>query len=323
MKVLVVGGAGYLGGALTDILLKTKHDVRVYDALMYEDDYLKAVPFVLGDIRNHKHLKEHLKWADAVVWLAALVGDGACALNLDISTQINQESVKWLADNYDGRIIFMSTCSVYGARDGELTEDSPTGPLSVYGITKLASEGFLKNKNAITFRLGTLFGLGDRYARIRLDLVVNTLTARAISDRKLKVFGGDQFRPLLHVRDAAQAIADNLGTKHKGIFNLHSENVKILDLARKVEKHFPGIKLEVVDMKFQDSRNYKVSSQKAIETFGFKPKLRSGDGIKEVKKLLEETRIKDLNNSRYTNEGHLTMFNTHKLVDEEVPGAKK
>lgn len=323
MKVLVVGGAGYLGGALTDILLKTKHEVRVYDALMYEDNYLKNVPFILGDIRNRKHIKEQLKWADAVVWLAAIVGDGACALNLDISTQINQESVKWLADNYDKRIIFMSTCSVYGAREGELTEESPTGPLSVYGITKLASEGFLQNKNAIIFRLGTLFGLGDRYSRIRLDLVVNTLTARAVSERSLRVFGGNQFRPLLHVRDAAQAIAANLTTKHKGIFNLHSENIKILDLAREVKKRVPGTKMDIVDMKFEDLRNYRVSSEKAKMTFGFKPKLRTEDGIKEVKNLLEENRIKDLNNPKYTNEGHLTMFNTHKLLDEEVVDAKK
>jgi len=316
LRVLVTGGSGYLGGALTDILLKTNHEVRVYDALMYEHDYLKRVPFVLGDIRNRKHLKEHLKWADAVVWLAALVGDGACALNLDISTQINQETVKWLADNYDGRIIFISSCSVYGARDGELTEDSPTGPLSVYGITKLASEGFLKKENSIIFRLGTLYGLGDRYSRIRLDLVVNTLTARAMVHRKLKIFGGDQYRPLLHVKDAAQAIADNLETKHTGIFNLHSENVKIVNLGRKVVRHIPGTKMEVVGMKFEDLRNYRVSSLKAQQIFGFKPKLTASDGIKEIKQLFEEKRIKDLNSPRYTNEGHLVMFGTHKLVDE-------
>lgn len=316
MRVLITGGVGYLGGALTDILLKTEHEVRVYDALMYEDSYLKNVPFVLGDIRNRKHLKQQLKWADAVVWLAALVGDGACALNLDISTQINQESVKWLADNYNGRIIFTSTCSVYGAADGELDENSPTGPLSVYGITKLASEGYLKNKNAIIFRLGTLFGLGDHYSRIRLDLVVNTLTARAINDRKLRIFGGDQYRPLLHVRDAAQAIADNLETKHTGIFNLHSENMKILDLACKVVKYIPGTKMDVVDMKFEDLRNYRVSSKKARKTFGFKPRVSVEEGIKEFKRLLEEKRIKDLNNPKYTNEGHLAMFSTHKLVDE-------
>src|SRR5262245_25484241 len=229
-NVLVVGGAGYIGGYVTDRLAQAGYTVRVYDNLLYEEKYLKPVDFVRGDVLDRTRLKQHLKWADAVVWLAALVGDGACALNLDISTQINQESVKWLSDNFDGRIVFVSTCSVYGARNGILDEDSPTGPLSVYGITKLAAEGFLRGTNAIIFRLGTLFGLGDPHSRIRFDLVVNTLTARAYSDRKLKVFGGRQYRPLLHVRDAAQAIADNLLTKHVGIFNLHQVNSKIVDL---------------------------------------------------------------------------------------------
>lgn len=318
MKVLITGGAGYLGGALTDLLENTKHEFRVYDALMYEDEYLKPVPFVFGDIRNKKHLKEHLEWADAVVWLAALVGDGACALNPEITTELNQEMVKWMAANFDGRIVFMSTCSVYGAQDGELDESAPTGPLSVYAATKLESEKYLKNKNAIIFRLGTLFGLGDSYSRIRLDLVVNTLTTRAIIDRKLKVFGGEQWRPLLHVKDAAQAVLDNLETKHTGVYNLHYENVKILDLARQVEKHVPGIEMEIVDMKFQDSRNYKANSQKARKTLGFKPKYSAEDGIKEVKKLIEERRIKDVNAPRYSNQVYLSMFNTHKLVDEET-----
>ena len=313
MKILITGGAGYLGGALTDILLKTSHDIRVYDALMYEDNYLKDVPFVFGDIRDRALLDKQLKWADAVVWLAALVGDGACALNPDISTQVNQESVKWLSNNYAGRIIFTSTCSVYGMHKGKLTEDSPTGPLSVYGITKLASEGFLKKRNAMVFRLGTLFGLGDRYSRIRLDLVANTLTARAMTDRKIKVFGGKQFRPLLHVKDAAQAIADNLATRHTGIFNLHKENIKILDLAHKVVKQVPGTKIEIVDTQFDDLRNYAVCSLKAKKIFGFSPKLQIEDGIGEIKQLFEEKRIKNLNNPRYTNTGYLTMFNTHKL----------
>lgn len=317
MKVLITGGAGYLGGALTDILMNSEHEVRVYDGLLFEESYLKEVPFVFGDIRNKEHLKEQLDWADAVVWLAALVGDGACALNPEISTELNQEMVKWLAENFDGRIIFMSTCSVYGEHDALLDESSPTGPLSVYATTKLAAEDYLIDKNAIIFRLGTLFGLSDHYARIRLDLVVNTLTTRAVIDRKLKVFGGEQWRPLLHVRDAAQAIADNLTTSHTGIFNLHNENIKIIDLAKQVEKYVPGIEMEIVDMKFQDARNYKVTSQKAKDTFGFKPKYTAEDGIKEVKKLIEEKRIKDVNNPRYSNQGYLTMFNTHHLIDEE------
>lgn len=312
MKVLITGGAGYLGGALTDILLMKNHQIRVYDALMYEDNYLKKVPFVFGDIRDKTTLKKQLKWADAVVWLAVLVGDQACALNPDVSIQINQGSVKWLSENYDGRIIFTSTCSVYGRHDGIVTEDLPTDPLSVYGITKLAAEGFLKKKNAIIFRLGTLFGLGDQYSRIRLDLVVNTLTSKAMTEGNLKIFGSQQWRPLLHVRDAAQAIADNLTTEHTGIFNLHNKNMKIIDLARLVARHVPGIKVDISNKGFDDLRSYKASSSKAKETFGFSPKLQVEDGIEEIKQLFKENRIKDLNNPRYTNEAHLIVTNNHK-----------
>lgn len=317
MKVLIVGGAGYIGGALTDILMKTDHDIRVYDALLFEESYLKDIPFVFGDIRNKEHLKQNLEWADAVVWLAALVGDGACAINPEISTELNQDMVKWLADNFDGRIVFMSTCSVYGEHDKMLDEESPTNPLSVYAATKLAAEDHLKDKNAIIFRLGTIFGLGDSFARIRLDLVLNTLTTKALIEGKIKVFGGEQWRPLLHARDAAQAVADNLETSHTGIYNLHQENVKIIDLAREVEKHVPNLEMEIVDIKFQDARNYKVSSDKARTVLGFNPKFTAEDGIKEVKKLIEERRIKDVNNPRYSNQSFLTMFNTHHYLDEE------
>jgi len=317
MKVLIVGGAGYIGGALTDILMKTKHDLRVYDALLYEEAYLKQIPFVYGDIRDKKTLKKQLEWADAVVWLAALVGDGACALNPEISTELNQDMVRWLAENYDGRIVFMSTCSVYGEHDKMLDESAPTNPLSVYAETKLAAEDYLKDKNAIIFRLGTIFGLGDNHARIRLDLVLNTLTTRAIVDGKFKVFGGEQWRPLLHVRDAAQAVADNLETKHTGIYNLHNENVKIIDLAHEVKKIIPDLEMEIVDIKFQDARNYKVSSDKARKTLGFSPKLSTESGIKEVKKLIEDGRIKDVNNPRYSNQLYLTNFSTHKITEDK------
>lgn len=302
MKVLVVGGAGYLGGAVTDIL---KRSVRVYDNLTYEEAYLKDVDFVYGDIRDRQELKKHLDWADSVIWLAALVGDGACAINPALTKELNQDFVKWLADNFDGRIIFMSTCSVYGARDGLLDESSPTNPLSAYAATKLEAEKYLKDKNAIIFRLGTLFGLGDRYSRIRLDLVVNTLTARAISDGKLTVFGGDQYRPLLHVKDAAQAIVDALEHNHTGIFNLHQDNLTIKRLAEIVEFYIP-CQVEKVKTTFEDSRNYMVSSEKAINTWGFAPGNSVHTGILELKKLLEEGRIKDMNNPRYSNQGFLT-----------------
>lgn len=305
MKILITGGAGYLGGALTDMLLQTTHDIRVYDNLTYEESYLKPVPFVFGDIRDKKKLKEQLDWADVVVWLAALVGDGACALNPALTKEINQDTVKWLADNFDSRIIFMSTCSVYGARDGLLDEEAPTNPLSVYASTKLKAESYLKNKNAIIFRLGTLFGLGDEYSRIRLDLVVNTLTARAMSEGKLTVFGGNQYRPLLHVKDAAWAILCNLESEYTGIYNLHLTNVRILALAEAVQAVIP-CELDVVETSFEDSRNYKVDSSKAKQ-IGFAPQYGVYEGVTELRELLRKGRIKDLNNPRYSNQGFLTQ----------------
>ncbi len=317
MKVLVVGGAGYLGGAVTDLLLKQgKHEIRVYDALLYEHSYLKEVPFVYGDIRDHKKLLVQLNWADSVVWLAALVGDGACAVNTDITIEINNDAVGWLAENYNGRIIFTSTCSVYGAMDGVLDEKSPTNPLSVYAVTKLAAEKKLCGNNAIVFRLGTLFGLSDQFTRIRLDLVVNTLTVKAYSEKKLTIFGGKQFRPILHVKDAASAIIDNIETEYKGIYNLHKNNVKIVDLAKEVKEQFKNIKVEKVDMKFQDSRNYRVSSNKAVQAFNFAPSFTSADGIAELKKILEEGRIKDVNNPLYVNQAYLSKSGSHNQYPE-------
>ncbi|GII92835.1 NAD-dependent epimerase/dehydratase family protein [Sinosporangium siamense] len=305
MKILLVGGAGYLGGALTDILADTEHEVRVYDALLYEDDYLKPVPFIRGDVRDRDLLARHLRWADAVVWLAALVGDGACALRPELTRELNLDSVKWLAENFNGRIVFLSTCSVYGASPEVCTEGMATNPLSLYAETKLAAELHLAARDAITFRLGTLYGLGDAYSRIRLDLVVNTMTMRAITERKLHVFGGQQHRPLLHVRDAAQAIVNGLGTRHAGIFNLHSENVRIFDIARRVRDLVPDAVVVTTDAMFEDLRSYRVTSDKAGRLLDFTPRLTVEDGIIELKSLIADRRIKNLEHPRYRNQEYL------------------
>jgi len=315
VNVLVVGGCGYVGGAVTDLLAESGHRFRVYDGLLYEECYRKRVEFVYGDVRDADRLLPHLKWADVVVWLAALVGDGACALNPEVSVAINQESVKWLADHFDGRIIFISTCSVYGAQDATLDEASPTNPLSIYASTKLEAERCLEEKDALVLRLGTLFGLGDLFSRIRLDLVVNTFTVRAHREGKISVFGGEQHRPLLHVRDTAQVIVDNLGTPHRGIFNLHQQNVRIVDLAYQVRNHFAALEIEETSMKFQDTRNYRVDSEKAQRILGFKPFCSVDDGIEEIKELLVTDRLKDVYNPRYTNQLFLSTFKTHTAGD--------
>lgn len=321
MNVLIVGGAGYVGGAVSDVLLAdASHTIRVYDALLYEEAYRKDVDFVFGDVRDYDHLKPHLEWADTVIWLAALVGDPACALNPEVSVAINQDAVRWLSKNFDRRIIFLSTCSVYGAQDGELNEDSATNPLSVYAVTKLEAEKHLENKNAIIFRLGTLFGVGDLFSRIRTDLVVNTLTIKAFQVGSINIFGGDQFRPLLHVRDAAGAICQNIATSHRGIFNLHKQNVRIVDLAFQVRMHFPDLQIKQSEMKFQDARNYRVSSTKARTVWNFSPQYSIDDGIEQIKGLLESSRLRDLDNPRYTNQKFLSMYKTHML---EVQHASK
>ena len=162
MKILVVGGAGYVGGAVTDLLKENpENEIIVYDILLYESLFQKDVEFINGDIRNYSLLKKYLDWADSVVWMAALVGDGACGINPLITKEINCDTVRFLADNFSGKIVFFSTCSVYGAQDDILNEDSPTDPLSVYASTKLEAEKILKEKDALIFRLGTLFGVGD------------------------------------------------------------------------------------------------------------------------------------------------------------------
>lgn len=305
MKILVVGGAGYVGGALTDLLLPLGHDIVVYDNLTYEDSYLKPVKFVQGDIRDQDKLKPLLGEAEAVVWLAALVGDGACALNPGLSKEINTDSVKWLAENYNGRIVFMSTCSVYGAQDGLLTETSPVKPLSVYAATKLEAEDYLINKNSAIFRLGTLYGKGDDYSRIRLDLVLNTMTVRATTEGVLKVFGGQQYRPLLHVRDAARTVALAAEQSFSGIYNLSFMNLSMMDLAQRVQRRVP-CQIETVETSFEDARNYKADASKAINTFNFKPMYTIGKGIAEIFEVIP--RIKDVNSPRYSNQKALELF---------------
>jgi len=304
MKILLVGGAGYVGGAIAD-LLKIKHKVIVYDNLLYEENYLKPCNFVFGDIRDNKKILPYLKWADVVVWTSALVGDGACNINPDLTMEINVEAVKFLAKNFNKKIIFFSTCSVYGARDGILSENSPVNPLSVYAHSKLKAEKILENKNAIIFRLGTLFGIGDKFSRIRMDLVVNTLVAKAIYKKEITVFGGNQYRPLLHVKDVARAVDAAIKSKKRGIYNLHLKNMVIYKIAEEIKKIFKNIKVKKINMKFEDLRNYRVNSIKALKDLKFKPKFTLKYGIQEMKKILEEKRIKDIDNPRYTNQIYL------------------
>jgi nucleoside-diphosphate-sugar epimerase len=316
----VTGGAGYLGGAVTDLLVQAGHNVRVYDNLLYNDEYLKPVDFYFGDIRDEKRLLPHLKWADAVVWLAAIVGDKASTLNPELTTSVNERSVE-LLDQFTGRIIFTSTCSVYGAQESFIDETAQLKPLSLYAATKANAERKLKDREAVVFRLGTLFGLSDTYSRIRLDLVVNTLTARAFLNRRITIYGGDQHRPLLHVKDAARAIANSVESDHVGIFNLHYVNMRVIELAQQIQKWFPGLEITKTDLKFQDDRTYQVSSEKAKKLLGFSPLLSVDDGISELKEVLEKGRLRNISNSRYSNSEQLASILPSQpyALDGEIP----
>ena len=152
-RVLIVGGCGYVGGHLTDCL-RQEYDVTVYDNLLYENHYLKKISFIFGDVRDRDKLSRLLPKFDIVIWLAAVVGDGACARDPYLAQAINEDSVKWLVDNYSGKIVFMSTCSVYGINNELIDESAEVNPLSVYARTKLAAEQYIvKNaKDYLIFR---------------------------------------------------------------------------------------------------------------------------------------------------------------------------
>lgn len=308
-KILVVGGAGYIGGAVTDLLAAESESFDVYDNLLYEDRYLKNVHLIHGDVRDTEKLGKIINNYGTVIWLAALVGDGACAVNPEATVQINEKAVKWLAENYKGRIIFTSTCSVYGANnDKDLTEEAPVNPLSLYAGTKVAAEKILTNhKNAAIFRLGTVYGVGDHFSRLRLDLVVNILTLRAVQGQPLTIFGGSQWRPMISVREVARMLV-SAATLHPGlcgVFNLSTFNSEIIDIAHAIEKVLPGTALTYQDIKFEDQRNYHVSIDKLREAIRYIPAVDLEESIRELANLYASRRIKNFTDVVYHNQDYL------------------
>ena len=316
-RVLVVGGAGYIGGWLTDRALDAGHEVRVYDLLLYEERYLKEVDFVAGDVLDTERLAPHLEWAESVVWLAALVGDPACALDTGLTRKINLDSVGWLCDNFDGRIVFPSTCSVYGAQDEELDETSATEPLSLYAEAKLEAERLItaRRPESLMLRLATLAGIGDTYSRIRLDLVVNLLVMKAMLVGELQVFGGQQYRPLLHVRDVATAVVPHLTSDASGIYNLGTENSTIIELAERIVERIGGGEIQRIDLPFQDTRNYRVSFEKAKHKLQFAAQHEIDDAIDEIAALIGAGRVKDLSQAAFSNLEALRPY----LQPEAIP----
>jgi nucleoside-diphosphate-sugar epimerase/CBS domain-containing protein len=322
-RILVVGGAGYLGSILCEKLLNKGYHVRVLDNLTYGVDGIKPIfyhpnfEFLYGDIRDMQKVVNAIKGIGAVIHLAAIVGDPASALKPSETIESNYLASKMLAEvckySQINRFIFASTCSVYGAAEpGKLlTETSELNPVSLYAEMKLKSEqGILElgdeNFAPTILRKGTLYGKSHR---MRFDLVINTLTIKALKENQFKIFGGNQYRALCHVSDAADAYIKCLEApieKVKSeIFNVVTDNLKVIKIGDIVHKSIPKSKM-IIEKDNIDTRNYCVDSSKIEKALDFKSKYDIIDGIDEIKDaVLKEKKYSDYINPKYSNVEYL------------------
>jgi nucleoside-diphosphate-sugar epimerase len=308
--VLVTGGAGYVGSWLTRKLLDRGYRVRVLDSYLYGNHGLHDVvdhprlELIDGDIRHLGTVARAAKDVSGVIALAALVGDAACDLDPEETMGTNFESVRVLVDacRRQGvpRIVFASSCSVYGANsDLVLNEGSWLNPVSLYAKTRIQSEEVLLRHadeiEVVILRLSTVFGLSPR---MRFDLLVNTLTLHAVANRKMLVFGGNQWRPNLHVQDAAEAFMVGLEAPaeraNRGIFNVgaNESNHTILEVAEMVRRHVPSAEIEIKTEQ-GDRRDYRVAFDKIHQVLGYRPRFTVADGIREIAEALASGRIRD------------------------------
>ncbi len=317
-NVLVVGGAGYIGSILIRKLLSRGYRVTVLDALLYGDESIRELygrpGFVLvkDDLRNIEAVVRTMESADAVIHLGALVGDPACALDEKLTVEINLAATRMIAEAARGfsieRFVFASTCSVYGAADHTLDERSELNPVSLYARTKIDSERVLLQLNDETFspvilRFGTIYGMSPRP---RFDLVVNTLVAHAVKEKQITIFGGQQWRPFIHVDDVAEAIIVTLEAPVAAVkgqtFNVGSddENYRICELGELIQRHIPDVKV-VQQGDDVDQRNYRVSFEKIRKQLGYRPRYTVSDGIVELKGALEAGRVANYQDVRFNN----------------------
>jgi len=321
-SILVTGGAGYVGSWLVRRLLERNYRVRLLDNFLYGSQGLRDLAghphleIIEGDISRLGTVTRAVKGVRSVIALAALVGDAACELDPEETIAINYESIRILADvcRRQGvdRLVLASTCSVYGANpDLLLNEGSSLNPVSLYARTRLQAEEVLmrhsEHFSVVILRLATVFGLS---ARMRFDLLVNTLTLQAMLNRRIVVFGGEQWRPNLHVQDAADAFAMAVEVSdekaHKGIFNVGSNqnNYTILQIANLVKKRVPKAKLEI-KADATDRRDYRVSFDKIQYVLGFQPRFTVEDGISEIVGALDGGLIVDPTAEIYHNYRYL------------------
>ena len=309
-RVLITGGAGYLGSVLTEILLSKGYIVTVLDNLMYKQLSLvsfchnKNFKFILGDVTNENLLKELTINNDIIIPLAAIVGMPACKLNPDLTIKVNYEQVrnitKWMTS--EKKLIIPNTNSQYGSSTEIITEDSPFKPLSLYAETKCnAEKSVLDSGNGITLRLATVFGTSYR---MRMDLLVQDFVYKAVNDGYLVLFESHFTRNYIHIRDIANTflfMIENYDKCNNNAFNvgLTEANCTKLELAQTIQKFIPD--LVIVQNEFKqdfDQRNYMVSNAK-LESKGWKPQFTLEDGIQEliqVYQLITKFKNKDFTN---------------------------
>ena len=293
MKILITGGAGYLGSVFTRNLLKN-HEVIVYDNLMYNQTSLVDLSnnpnftFHYGDVREWSKLKYLVEQVDIVIPLAALVGFPLCEKDKDLATSINTTQIQNIVDvlSNDQMILYPNTNSGYGTRGkGMVDETNELTPISHYGKTKCEAEDYIINEsNGISFRLATVFGVSSR---MRTDLLVNDFVYKLLTDRYITLFEHKFVRNFIHIQDVSRAfeyMIDNYYTFNNEIFNLglSDENITKKQLVEKIQTHIPNTSVNYSNYyEDPDKRDYFVSNKKIEET-GWKPIFTLDDGIKEL-----------------------------------------
>jgi len=305
-KILITGAAGYIGDCIIDHLVNQEnnqppHEIHVVDKLLYTDRYMRpGINFRKMDVTSfefYEFIKEQK--FDVIIHLVAIVGEPACELMPIEATKINEIVVRDLCKiikeySPDTRLIFASTCSVYGNNDEFINEESGTSPLGVYAKTKLNAEEHVRTiKNHLIFRLPTLFGMSTPFGRFRTDLVANVLALRACEGQKLVVFGGEQWRPIAHVKDIGRIFAEATTSDIIGTYIPGGHNYKIIDIANEIDSIIQGSGgVEKVSMDMNESRNYKIDSKKAVSA-GIKFNYSLKEGISEMEECIKDGRIKN------------------------------
>jgi nucleoside-diphosphate-sugar epimerase len=331
-NILVIGGAGYIGSVLTRQLLKGGYRVRVLDSLFFGDASVRDLlsdpnfEFLRADFRHAESLVKSMRGIDAVIHLAALVGDPACTINGDLTNEINYAATRLLIEVCKGasvnRLVFASTCSVYGASEFLMDERSSPNPVSLYAQTKLASERVILQGRTSAFhptvlRLATVFGLSPRP---RFDLVVNLLTAKAVQEGKIIIFNNDQWRPFIHVSDVARAFVFALQAPHGlvsgEVFNAgsYAMNYSLGEVAEKIREQIPELVIEHKEN--LDNRNYRVSFDKIHSYLGFTCATGLEVGIAEIRKTIESGLVKNYCDPAYSNYAHLLGAGGELLISE-------